>query len=58
MTQKDAQTVDSVISYAFAIHHKEGGAGEQVQASHREMAAEVDAKREADSSGSSQWILR
>lgn len=58
MTQKDAQTVDSVISYAFAIHHKEGGAGDQVQASHREMAAEVAAKREADSTASDQWILR
>jgi hypothetical protein len=58
MTQKDAQTVDSVISYAFAIHHKEGGAGDQVQASHREMAAEVAAKRESDSSASDQWILR
>lgn len=58
MTQKDAQTVDSVISYAFAIHHKEGGAGDQVLASHQEMAATVGGKQESDSAASNQWILR
>lgn len=57
MTQKQADTIDSVISYAFAVHHKEGGAGEQVQATHNEMASAISAKTES-SSAESQWILR
>jgi hypothetical protein len=58
MTQKQADTVDSVISYAFAIHHKEGGQGDQVQASHRELAAAVAAKGNDGSASDQAWILR
>ncbi len=59
MTSKQADQANSVISYAMAIHFRDGGQGGAVQGAHQQLAADVKAQQPGDSNSSGGgWNLR
>ena len=59
MTAKQATLANNTISYAMAVHFKEGGQGSAVQSAHSELSAAVKAQQPSDAGSSNGgWGLR